>query len=112
MAGHAARLLAEAFHAVGLKATRSQSTVSVANKTVSVGVKINNHAQQDGQHILAVEFNISLGGNPIPAFIAGSIGIDPTPDGARKTAVSEWMAQYGAPIAYAMASREGATAPP
>ena len=91
---------------------RQGTTVSVSGRTVSVTARINNRLQQNSRHILAAEFDISVGGIQIPTLLAGAIGVADTPDHARDTAAAEWAAQYGAPIGLALASRFGASALP
>lgn len=112
LATKAVAALTKTFRAVGLDATEQGTTVSVSGRTVSVTARINNRLQQNSRHILAAEFDISVGGIQIPTLVAGAIGVDDTPDHARDTAAAEWAAQYGAPIGFALASQFGASDPP
>ncbi len=112
LATKAVAALTKTFRAVGLDATDQGTTVSVSGRTVSVTARINNRLQQNSRHILAAEFDISVGGIQIPTLLAGAIGVADTPDHARDTAAAEWAAQYGAPIGLALASRFGASALP
>ena len=112
LATNAVAALTKTFRAVGLDATDQGTTVSVSGRTVSVTARINNRLQQNSRHILAAEFDISVGGIQIPTLRAGAIGVADTPDHARDTAAAEWAAQYGAPIGLALASRFGARALP
>ena len=112
LATKAVAALTKTFRAVGLDATDQGTTVSVSGRTVGVTARINNRLQQNSRHILAAEFDISVGGIQIPTLLAGAIGVADTPDHARDTAAAEWAAQYGAPIGLALASRFGASALP
>ena len=113
LATKAAASLTKVFRAVGLDATAQETTVSVSGRTVSVTARINKRLQENSRHILAAEFDISVGGIQIPTLTAGAIGVDDTPDHARDTVAAEWAAQYGAPIGFALASQFGASnAPP
>ena len=112
LATKAVAALTKTFRAVGLDATDQGTTVSVSGRAVSVTARINNRLQQNSRHILAAEFDISVGGIQIPTLLAGAIGVAGTPDHARDTAAAEWAAQYGAPIGLALASRFGASALP
>jgi hypothetical protein len=112
LAEEAASLMADAMRSVALEVKLKGASLAVADKRIAVKAKVNDRVQREGQHILAVEFSVSIDGRPVPAFHVGAIGIDPSPDGARQTAVSEWAGQYGAPIAFAISARLGATQPP
>ena len=112
LATKAAASLTKVFRAVGLDATAQGTTVSVSGRTVSVTARINSRLQENSQHILAAEFDISVGGIQIPTLTAVAIGVDDTPDHARDTVAAEWLAQYGAPIGFALASQFGSDPPP
>lgn len=112
LATKAAAALAKTFRAVGLDATAQGTTLSVADRTVMVTARINNRLQQNGRHILAAQFDVSVDGIQSPALLAGAIGVDDTPERARDTAAAEWAAQYGVPIGFALASQFGASSPP
>lgn len=103
LAERAAGMLVERFHSVGLKASRNLNLVSVAGTKVGIVVRVNDELKQEGQHVLAAEFHVSVDGERIPSLVAGVIGIDSTPESARETTVAEWAAQYGIPIASAIA---------
>lgn len=104
--------LAGAFRALGLDAKEEGATVSVAGKRISIDARIDQRLEKQGRHILAADFDISIGGTRVSALMAGAIGVGDTPEHARNTAVAEWAAQYGAPIGFAMATRFGASGPP
>jgi hypothetical protein len=108
----AAASLAKTFRAVGLEATEQGSTVSVAGQKIGVAAHIDDRVQKDNRTILAAEFSVLLNDIRIPALTAGAIGVDDTAEHARDTAVTEWAAQYGAPIGFALATRFGARGRP
>jgi len=112
LATKAVEALAKTFRAVGLDASAHGTTLSVADRPVTVTARINNRLQQNSRHILAAQFDISVDGIQIPTLLSGAIGVDDTPERARATAAAEWAAQYGAPIGFALASRFGASGPP
>lgn len=112
MSERGAKILADVFRSVGLEAAQQGGRVNAAGRRIEVDAGVAEKAQQGSQHIVAVDVRVSIDGAPVPALRAGAIGIDPTPDGAQKTAVAEWGAQYGAPLGYAIARWLGAAGPP
>jgi hypothetical protein len=108
----AAATLAKMFRSLSLETTQVGAMVTVAGTQVSVETRINNRLQQANQHILAAEFDVSVGGIRSPELRAGVVGIGDSPDGARDSAIEEWVAQYGIPIGFAVAARLGASGPP
>jgi hypothetical protein len=112
LATTAVAALTKTFRAVGLDATDQGTTVSVSARTVGVTARINNRLHQNSRHIVAAQFDISVGGIRIPTLVTGAIGVGITPDDARDRAAAEWTAQYGEPIGFALASRFGASGPP
>jgi hypothetical protein len=107
-----ARLLADVFRSVDLQVVREGKHLSVAGKRIDVDALVENRAQRSGRQILAAAFRITIGGTLVPAFQAGTIGIDATVEGARATAVEEWGAEYGTAIGYAVAKWLGADGAP
>lgn len=99
----AASTVAKAMRLAGLPAEQSQASVSMPGKALNVLARINNRVEQNGRHILAAEFDVSIGGTSIPALLTGAVGIGDTAKDARDTVASEWAAQYGVPIGFAVA---------
>jgi len=112
MSDDAARVMTDAFRSAGLEPSQDGNAISVAGKKILVEAGINNRAKKDGQHILAVEFHLNIDGAPAAPLTSGVVGIDANQEATRKTAIFEWAAQYGAPIAYAIAGQLGAGKPP
>jgi hypothetical protein len=112
LSSEAAATLASVFRSLGLDAKQAGTAVTVAGTQVSVASRISNKVQQANRHLLAAEFDISVGGTRLPELFAGAIGIGDSPDAARDTAVAEWASQYGIPIGFAIARRLGASSLP
>jgi hypothetical protein len=107
MSGGSLRLR-NAFRSAGFEPSQDGNAISVAGKKILVEAGINNRAKKDGQHILAVEFHLNIDGAPAAPLTSGVVGIDANQEATRKTAIFEWAAQYGVPIAYAIAGQLGA----
>jgi hypothetical protein len=112
LASKAAGTLAKIFRSVSLETTQAGTTVTVAGTPVAVATRINNRVRQANQHIVAAEFDVSVGGIRSPELVAGVVGIGDSPDTACDSAVEEWAGQYGIPIGFAVAARLGASGPP
>ena len=112
LAERGAKILADVFRSVRLEVVQERGRLSVADRRIEVNAHVDAKARQGDQHIMAVDFRMSIDGTLVPALRAGAIGIDPTSEGARETAVSEWGAQYGAPLGYAIARWLGAVTAP
>jgi hypothetical protein len=102
----AALAFAEALTTVGLKSHATGPRVSVGEHELVVDVEIEHAEVHDGKHILAAALSLSLDGRAMPAFTSGVIGVGRDAADARETALYEWLGQYGAPIAFAVAARE------
>jgi hypothetical protein len=97
---------------VRLDVTRQGRTVTAAGHRIEVDAHVDAKTRRGEQHIIAVDFQIRIDGELVPALRSGVVGVDPTSEGARATAASEWAAQYGAPIGYAIARWLGVTTAP
>lgn len=112
LSNKAAATLANVFSSLGLDTHQTGTTVSVKGEQVGVVSQVNNRLEQAGQHILAAEFDVLVGGIRLPELRAGVIGIDESPEAARDAAAKEWAFQYGIPIGFAIATRLGASGSP
>jgi hypothetical protein len=112
LAERAVASLAKTFRAVGLEATEQGSTLVAAGRKIGVAARVSHRGKRGDDHVLAADFDISIDGGRIPTFGAGAVGVGESAEDARKTVVSEWAGQYGAPIGFALASKWGAKGTP
>jgi len=107
LATNAAAALTSTLRAAGLDAREHGVTVAVSGHIVGVSVHVENRLQRQGQHVLAARFEIAVDGMRIPNLVAGAIGMGNDPTAALATAGTEWVAQYGVPIGFALAAQLG-----
>jgi hypothetical protein len=102
----AAAAFAGALTSVGLESHATGPRVLVGEHVLVVDVTTEHAEVHDGQFIHAAAFALSLDGRVMPAFTSGVIGVGRDAADASETALYEWLGQYGAPIAFAVAARE------
>lgn len=107
LATEAAASFAKSLRAAGLEAVQEGATITVAGKRIEVQATVEAKQKAQGKEALAAAFDIALDGTRDPALRSGTVGVDDTPERARATAVSEWEAFSGTPIAFALAARLG-----
>ena len=108
LAAEAAASFAKTLRSVGLEAVHEGATITVAGKRIEILATVEAKQNAGAKEVLAAAFDVAFGGTRDPALRSGSVGLDDTAELARTTAVSEWAALSGTPIAFALATRLGA----
>jgi Family of unknown function (DUF6348) len=98
----ATAMLVHGLVTIGVQATAQGSVLRVNGRTLEPSVKIDYVRPARDQIAVGAFVSCRIDGQPMSALASGSVGIDPTRDGAIRTSVSEWAAQYGWTIAMAL----------